>query len=235
MKPQNMGMAELFVVLAVCAAVTEANAANNQFTDTFGVDKAELLSVGTNRFWVLAPGHQLRLEGKEDGKPTVLTITVLDETKLVDGVETRVVEEREVSEGQIVEVSRNYYAISERTTDVFYFGEDVDTYKDGKVAGHEGSWLSGVAGARFGLMMPGTPLIGARYQQEVAPRVALDRAEIVSLDESLQTPAGKYEHCLKTEETSGIEKGKEYKLYVAGIGLIQDAGLKLTKHGYAER
>ena len=162
----------------------------------------------------------------------MLTITVLNETKNVDGVETRVVEEREVAAGQIVEVSRNYFAISKRTTEVFYFGEDVDMYKDGRVNSHEGSWLSGVAGARFGLGMPATPLLGARYHQEVAPKTAMDRAEIVSLTETLDTPAGKFENCVKTEETSGLESGKEYKLYVAGIGLIQDAALKMTKHGY---
>jgi Concanavalin A-like lectin/glucanases superfamily len=52
-----------------------------------------------------------------------LTITVLNETKMVDGVETRVVEERETKGGKLKEVSRNYFAISKRTNDVFYFGE----------------------------------------------------------------------------------------------------------------
>lgn len=213
-------------------AAPDAGAAEKKFTDAFNMDKAELSSVGTNRYFVLAPGYCLVLEGEEGGKRTVLTVTVLNETKFVDGVETRVVEEKEVAAGQTVEVSRNCFAISKRTTDVFYFGEDVDMYKNGKVSGHEGSWLSGVAGARFGLGMPATPLLGARYHQEVAPGTAMDRAEIVSLTETLDTPAGKFVNCLKTEETSALESGKEYKLYVAGIGLIQDARLKLTKHGY---
>ena len=220
------------VPLLFFAVAPLAGAAEKKFTDVFNVDKSELSSVGTNRYFVLAPGYFLVLEGKEGGKPTVLTITVLNETKNVDGVETRVVEEREVAAGQIVEVSRNYFAISKRTTEVFYFGEDVDMYKDGRVNSHEGSWLSGAAGARFGLAMPATPLLGARYHQEVAPKTAMDRAEIVSLTETLDTPAGKFENCVKTEETSGLESGKESKLYVAGIGLIQDAALKLTKHGY---
>jgi hypothetical protein len=221
----------LFSALLLGAAAV-ANGAERKFTDTFGVDKAELSSVGTNRFLILAPGYYAVLEGMEHGQSTTLTITVLNETKVVDGVETRVVEERELTEGLPVEVSRNYIAISRRTSDVFYFGEDVDTYKDGKVSGHDGSWLSGVAGAKFGLMMPGTPLLGARYQQEVAPRVAMDRAEIVSLGETVETPAGRFEQCLKTQETSEIESGKEYKFYAVGTGLIRDAGLKLTRHGY---
>jgi hypothetical protein len=202
------------------------------FTETFAMEKTGLASAGTNRFFLLLPGFQLVLEGKDGGKSATLTITVLNETKLVDGVETRVVEERESVGGQLKEVSRNYFAISRRTSDVFYFGEEVDMYKDGKVSSHEGAWLSGVNGARFGLIMPGTPLLGARYYQELAPKVAMDRAEVVGLSDQLETPAGKFTNCLKTEETSAVESGREYKYYAPGIGLIQDAGLKLTSYGF---
>jgi len=215
----------LFMLLAHSSYGTD-------FTDSFAVDKSELASVGTNRFFVLAPGFQLVLESGEKSKATVLTITVLNETKLVDGVETRIVEEREAVNGQPVEISRNYFAISRRTSDVFYFGEDVDMYKAGKVTSHDGAWLSGVNGARFGLAMPGTPLLGARYYQEIAPKVAMDRAEVVSLEAKLKTPAGQFEHCLKTEESSALERGRESKLYAPGIGLISDGELKLTKFGF---
>ncbi len=223
-------IATLLVLGSIASSVTYG--AELKFTEAFGIGKTELSSVGTNRFFILAPGYQVVLEGTEDGKPTVLTVTVLNATKVVDGVETRIVEEREIAEGQVVEISRNYYAISKRTTDVFYFGEDSDSYKDGKVVSHEGSWWSGVGGAKFGLVMPGTALLGARYQQEDAPEVAMDRAEVISLSERLETPAGTFDHCLKTAETSGIERGKEYKLYVAGIGLIQDGALRLTRYGF---
>jgi hypothetical protein len=218
--------------LVFCLIAPRVTRAAVKFTTSFCVKKSELSSVGTNPFFILRPGYQLVLKGIEDGKPTVLTISVLPETKVVDGVKTRVVEEREVAEGKIVEISRNYYAISGRTNDIFYFGEESDAYKDGKMVSREGSWLSGENGAKFGLMMPGTPLLGARYQQENAPKVALDRAEIVGLNEAFSTPAGKFGDCLKTEESSGLEGGKEYKLYVPGIGLIQDGGLRLVRHGY---
>jgi hypothetical protein len=227
-------MKTLLTVLALClVSITAlpATKADKGFTDSFPVDKAELASVGTNQFFLLVPGHQLVLEGKN--KKTMLTITVLKETKVVDGVETRVVEEKETEHGQPVEISRNYFAISKRTSDVFYFGEDVDIYKNGRVVSHEGAWLSGVAGARFGLAMPGMPLLGARYQQEVAPKVAMDRAEVVSLTETLETPAGKFQNCLMTEETTPIERAKEHKYYAPGIGLVFDGELKLVKCGRA--
>ena len=152
---------------------------------------------------------------------------VLNETKRVDGVETRVVEEKETADGQLVEVSRNYFAISKKSGDVFYFGEDVDIYKSGKVADHEGAWLSGVNGARFGLMVPGTPVIGARYQQEVAPKIALDRAEIISLAETVVTPAGRFENCLKVRETSALETN--------GVGGVSRIGRFLLSALYQRR
>ena len=164
-----------------------------------------------------------------------MTITVLNETKMVDGVETRVVEERETKAGRLAEVSRNYFAISKRTNDVFYFGEDVDIYQDGKVVSHAGAWLSGVNGARFGLFVPGQPTLNARYYQEVAPGAAMDRVEIVSLTETVRTPAGEFKNCLKFMETTPLEPGvTDYKYFAPGIGMVQDGKLKLVKFGTAQ-
>ena len=40
----------------------------------------------------------------------ILTFTVLNETEMVDGIETRVIEEREFDDGELIEVSRNFVA-----------------------------------------------------------------------------------------------------------------------------
>lgn len=167
-----------------------------------------------NPYFILEPGYQLVFEGGKER----LTITVLDETKTIAGVETRVVDERETKDGKLTEVSRNFFAISKRTNSVFYFGEEVDIFKDGKVVGREGAWLAGEKGARFGLMMPGQVLLKARHYQEIAPKVAMDRAEIVSMSATVKTPAGEFKNCLKVEETTPLEPGtKEYKYYAPGI------------------
>lgn len=204
---------------------------DDSWTTDFSLDKTELTHTGRNPYFILEAGYTLVLaDGKEQ-----LTITVLDEIKKVDGVETRIVEERETVGGKLVEISRNFFAISKRTNSVYYFGEEVDIYKDGKLANHEGAWLSGVNGAKFGLMMPGLPLLKARFYQEIAPDVAMDRAEIVSMNETLKTPAGEFKNCLKTEETTPLEAGKEYKYYAPEIGIIQDGSLKLIKYGRANK
>ena len=154
------------------------------------------------------------------------------QTKNVGGVETRVVEERETSGGVLVEVSRNYFAISTRTGDVYYFGDDVDTYKHGRLTGHQGSWHHGSNNARFGLMMPGTPALGSRYYQEQAPGVAMDRAEVVSLTKRIVLRVGVFGGCLKTKQTSPLEPlAKEYKVYAPGVGLIKAGSLELVSHG----
>jgi hypothetical protein len=61
----------------------------------------------------------------------------------------------------------------------------------------------------------------------------MDRAEIISMTETMKTPAGNFIDCLKTEETNAIKpKEKEYKVYAPGIGLLKDEELLLTKYGY---
>lgn len=206
------------------------------WTDSFHEDKSDLVATGKNPLFILVPGYYLIFEGTEDGQKTELRITVLDETKKIDGGETRIIEERETVDGKVVEISRNFFAISKRTNSVYYFGEDSKEYKDGRAVSQKGSWEAGVNGARLGLMMPGTVLLAARYYQEIAPQVAMDRAETLSISETVQVPAGNYLACIKMEETTPLEpKNKEYKFYAPGIGLIRDGDLQLTQYGYANR
>jgi hypothetical protein len=231
-----MRAALLLTVFLAASAIAAQRSTRPQATDTdawasrFAVEPGELVATGRNPFFILEPGYQLVLE-----KDSVrLAVTVLDAIRTVAGIETRVVEERETNDGKPVEVSRNYFAISRRTNSVFYFGEDVDMFKNGAIVSHEGAWLAGVNGARFGLAMPGEPRLKERYYQEIAPRVAMDRAEVVSLSARVTTPAGVFTNCLKTEETTPLERGaQEAKYYARGIGLVQDGSLKLVRHGTA--
>jgi hypothetical protein len=190
------------------------------------VDKGKLANVGRSPFFVLVPGFQIHLA--EDDEKVVITVT--DETEVVDGVETRVVEERETKGDEVVEISRNFFAIDKATGDVYYFGEDVDDYKDGEVAGHGGAWRSGVDGAKFGLIMPGKPRVGDKYYQEIAPKKAMDRAEVVELNAELATPFKKFTRVLRTRETTPLNPREvSEKWYAAGIGMIGDEGLRLVK------
>ena len=192
----------------------------------FDLEKKNLVTVGRNPYVILKPGRKIHLADDEE----YLVITVLDETREVDGVQTRIVEERESKEGKLVEISRNFFAIDKTTNDVYYFGEDVDIYdEDGKIIGHGGAWLSGVDGARFGLIMPGKPMVGDRYYQEFAPDVAMDRAEVVQLNATLKSPMKTFAGCLYVRESSDLEDGYSHKWYASGVGMIGDDDLRIVK------
>ena len=118
-----------------------------------------------------------------------------------------------------IEIRNNYFAISKRTNNVYYFGEE-RTYENGRWSRR---WLSGEKGAKFGLDDARAAPARAKHYQEVAPGAAMDRAEIVSLNETVATPAGEFKKCIKMEETTPLEPGnKGYKYYAPGVGLVRD-------------
>lgn len=215
-------------LLAVVIVVAVSSAEDQKTADPlvgwshdFSAEKADLVSTGRNPYFSLEPGEVLVLD---DGEVR-LTITVLNETKKVDGVECRVVEEREMKGDKVLEVSRNYFAISKRTNSVYYFGEDAG-----------GAWMSGEKGAKFGLMMPGLPLLKGRHYQEIAPGDAMDRAEIIGVDETVKTPAGEFKNCLKVEETTPLEPNERaHKYYAPGVGMVKEGKMMLVKHTKAAK
>ncbi len=197
---------------------------NMKWTEEFHIAQRTFSPTGRNRFFILEPGHTFVIASKSDK----VIITVLDQTKKVGKVVTRVVEEREFEDGELVEVSRNFFAICTATSDVFYFGEEVNDYEDGKITGHGGAWRADEKGCKAGIIMPGTALLGARHYQEIAPN-AMDRAEIIADSVTMTTPAGTFENCIRVKETSPLEPGSIcYKTYAPGIGMIQDEDLLLA-------
>ena len=180
-----------------------------------------------NAFFPLVVGTKLVLEGEEDGEPIRVEITVLNETEEVAGVTTRVVEEREFEDGELVEVSRNFFAQAPDGT-VCYFGEDVDDYEDGQIVSHEGAWRAGEDGNLPGIIMPANPQIGQVYQQEDAPDLAEDQAQVIDLGEPIDVPAGAFDDTVTMEDCNPLEDGvTDEKVYVRGIGLAIDEVLEL--------
>jgi hypothetical protein len=209
-------------------AATLAAQTGKDWQNSFAVDKKTLGVKGSNPYFPLTPGYRLSYKHGSDTD----VVTVLNETRMIDGVECRVAEDREEKNGQLVELTHDYYAIDPATNDVYYMGEDVDVYKNGKVVGHEGAWLSGVKGAKFGMMLPGQPKAGQKFYQEQATGVGMDRIEIKSTTEKVATPAGTFDNCILVEETTPLEKtAKDHKWYVKGIGAVRDAQMLLVSYG----
>lgn len=231
--------------LALVLILPAAALAEEDFTDEFPIADCKFRATGGNNYFSLNVGYQLYLtnaaclaEGECDELEEVW-ISVLNETRKIKfelngetiRVNARVVEEREFEDGEIDEVSRNFFAVCKDTGDVYYFGEDVDNYEDGEIDNHEGAWLAGENGALPGLIMPGGAfLLGAGYFQEIAPGVALDRGRHVAMGLTVAVPAGQFENCVMIEDTDALEPedDPDPKVYCPGVGLVIDEELELT-------
>jgi hypothetical protein len=238
------GTKSLIGAAILLAALRALAGAEEEFTTEFDLEECKFSNVGRNAYFSLVPGDQLVLEGQDDGETVVVQITVLNATKWItfpdeDGkkqwVKTRVVEEREWVDDELVEVSRNFFARCWQTNDIYYFGENVDIYENGKIVSHDGAWRAGIGGALPGLIMPGTFLLGSRYYQEVAPDVALDRAEHVAMGLTLDLPAGEFDDCVEIVETTPLDPDAEStKVYCDGIGLVVDDVVELVDYDVDE-
>lgn len=226
------------VVLGLLALALPALAQGPAFTSDFKLERCTWSPFANeNPLYNLRPGLRTVLEGEEDDNGDLidvrLQITVLREVVPITfttpsgrriTVPARTVEERESKDGEVVEVARNWFSRCKETSDIYYFGEAVDFYENGQLVDHHGSWRAGENGAQPGLFMPGTFLLGARYFQETAPGVALDRGENKAMNVTFETPAGTFRGCVRIEDTNALEPthAPESKVYCPGFGLVGD-------------
>ncbi len=201
------------------------------YQEEFNLDSRKLSDTGESKYFILKPGFQIVLASKD----TTLTITVLAETRKIGAFMTRAVEEREVQDGELGEVARDFYAIDPATGDVFVFGEEVDTYEKGKIVNHDGTWVAYKNGGKPGLAMPGNPKVGMKYYQEVSPGIVMDRAEVISVSKTLKTQAAEFKNCMQTEGSSKLDPSAvEFRIFAPGVGLVQFESLRLVRYGYVK-
>lgn len=162
-------------------------------------------------------------EGREGDTELRVESRVLERTGRVAGVPVTVVEVSEYEDGELVERTLDYYAQRDDGS-VWYLGERVDDYEDGKVVGHEGQWLAGRDRALPGLFMPAEPAVGQRFEQERAPGIAEDRSTVVAVDLAITTPAGKFTDCIRTRDFAPLDNVTELKVYCGGVGLVREDG-----------
>lgn len=190
----------------------------------------------TNVHAPFVPGGVKVFAGKDSGSKTVIVDLFLTETRVFDigpgqHVEARVLQETEFEDGLLSEISKNYFAQADDGT-VYYFGETVDTYEDGVVTGHEGSWLVGgptdpgdPAGTATApapnVFMPANPEMGDVFKPEDLAPVVDESDEVKDVGLTVQSPAGKFHNAIRILESSSIESGTETKWYAAGVGVVK--------------
>jgi hypothetical protein len=184
----------------------------------------------------LVPGTQFIYEGRSDrgrGRlPHRVIFTVTDLTKVIDGVRTVVLWDRDINGGRLLEGELAFHA-QDDDGNVWNMGEYPEEYEDGKVQAPD-TWLSGLAGARAGIMMRGEPRVGtSSYLQGWAPKIEFsDRARVFRAGLRDCVPLRCFTNVLVTDETNPLEPddGHQRKFYAQGVGNIRAA-----PHGGTEK
>ena len=181
-----------------------------------------------NRWLPLRPGTQLVYEGSaivdEEGRQTRRVVTtVTDLTKVIDGVRTLVIWERDYTAGQLSEPELAFFA-QDNAGNVWLVGEYPEEYENGKFD-KAPAWISGQKDARAGIAMLAEPQQGVPdYAQGFAPPPAdfTDRARVYKMNQKTCTPVECYENVLVTEEFNPPEPGAfQLKYYAPGVGNVR--------------
>ena len=203
------------------AHATEKDFDARNFSDPLRID---------NAWSPLEPGMRFVYEGRADrGRgplPHRVVFTVTDLTKMIDGVRSVVLWDRDFNGGRLREGELAFHA-QDDDGNIWNMGEYPEEYDGGRVAGAPDTWISGVAGARAGVLMRGLPRPGTpSYLQGWAPEIEFsDRARVHRTGARDCVPAGCFRDVLVTDETNPLEPadGHQRKYYAEGVGNIRAA------------
>ncbi|HVN71213.1 MAG TPA: hypothetical protein VMU10_04245, partial [Desulfomonilia bacterium] len=188
---------------------------------------ANFVSEVDNQYFPLVPGttfHYLDTitEGTTVTKQDV-AVTVTHDTKTILGIPCTVVHDVVTQEGTLVEDTWDWYT-QDKDGNVWYFGEDTKKYEPGSTTPDtEGSWEAGVNNAKPGIIMYADPEahVNMPYRQEYLHGVAEDKAEVLSISESITVPGGSFTNCVMTKDYSDIEPDVvEHKFFAPGVGQV---------------
>jgi hypothetical protein len=181
-----------------------------------------------NKWFPLTPGMQYTTKGTvlsaEGTTERVVTHSVTGLTKVIDGVKTQVMWDRDYADGELVESELAFFAQTD-SGDVWLFGEYPEEFENGKFVGAPNTFLSGLSGAQAGLAMHGEPRVGTQsYVQAHAPAVKfLDCGAVAKAGQRVCVPSACYEDVLIVDEHNPLEPevGHQQKFYSAGTGLVK--------------
>lgn len=180
-----------------------------------------------NPLFPLRVGTTLVYTGVKDRKRSLDLVHPAHQTRVIDGVRTRVVQDHLFLSGHLEERTRDYYA-QDRCGNVWYFGEDTATLGPrGQVLSREGSFHAGVNGAEPGVVMQAQPRLHRRFRQEWYAGHAEDTFRAVQRSAKVGVPYGSFRHALRTAERTALEPAVlDNKWYVSGIGEVEELAVR---------
>jgi hypothetical protein len=200
--------------------VTEKDFGQASFSHSTTVD---------NKWLPLVPGTQFVFEGTANrgngSAPHTLIFTVTDVTKVVNGVRTVALWDRDLNEGQMVEEELAFWA-QDDGGNVWLLGEYPEEYENGLPVGAPSTWLAGVKGSQAGVLMRFDPKTGtSAYHQGLAPSVDFeDKARVIKEHQKTCVPVACYDDVLVVDEWNPLEQpadGHQLKYHAPGVGNVR--------------
>jgi hypothetical protein len=184
------------------------------------IDPADFVRHVTNPFFPLPPGQTFVYEGQTKDGFVHNDFIVTRKTKVILGVTCTEVHDVVYLDGELAEDTLDWYA-QDSQGNVWYFGENTAEFENGRPVTLAGTFTAGVNSDKPGIIMEAHSLPGDFYRQEFSLANAEDNALVVSLNATVNVPAGVFHHCLKTAETTPLEPDAlEHKYYAAGVGNV---------------
>lgn len=207
---------------SAAAAGSVARGSLPQGSEPVKLDPADFTINIDNPYWPMALGNEwVYRETDTEGARERVVVEVTGETKTIaNGIEARVIRDTATENGVPVEITDDWYA-QDGAGNIWYLGEYVTNYKNGKVVDHDGSFEAGVDGAQPGVVMPANPEPGMAYRQEYYKGKAEDRGAMITVgEEQVQVPFGFFdEDVLMTRDLVPTEpKVQELKFYAPNVG-----------------
>lgn len=200
------------------------------------------LFAGSNRYFPLTVGHRWEYRGGDE----LVSVEVLNRSKLIEGVRCVVVNDRVFRNGELIEDTDDWFAQA-KNGDAYYCGEEVKDYESfegdrprrPELVSIDGSFKWGRDGDKGGIFLSADPNPGDVSREEFSLGNAEDVSEVLSttyafgavrdLDRHVPAQLARlfcFADCLVTKNFSLLEPGAfARKYYAPGIGLILEVNL----------
>ncbi len=216
-------------VAAATASIVGAGAASRTGGATAYepvLDPANFVSVIDNPYFPLPVGRVLVYKGVRDGRRQIDTVTVTNQTKVLEGITATTVSDVATTlTGKLLEKTTDWYA-QDKQGNVWYLGEDTAAYLPNGQVDTSGSWTSDVHDGEPGIIMEANPQIPDAYRQEFLKGQAEDTAWITGFAGSVSVPFGTVHNVLTSLEHTALEPDVvDLKIYAPGLGIVQEQAL----------
>ena len=182
----------------------------------------------TNKFLPVIPGSTFTLTGTANRgtgqNPHTVIFTVTEVTKMVNGVRTVVLWDRDIQEGTLVEEELAFWA-QDDSGNVWLMGEYPEEHEGTKVSA-PAAWLTGIQQATAGILMRNDPKVNTtQYEQGKAPKAGFhDLAKVFAENQHTCVDVGCFDGVLVVDEWDPDHQpqdGHQFKYHAPGVGIIQ--------------